>query len=474
MEKIAYLGCDVSKGYADFILLNMKQEVVEKVFVLDDKIEGRNKLKELITNWQTKGLEQLFCGVESTGGYENNWYKLLKRFRPKGVVVKTARLNPKAVKGVGDASLIRTITDGVSAEMIARYLVLFSHKIDYSNQNSLKEDSRSYEARQQYTCLKMQLKQKVQLNNQLEKLLYQNFSEVLVYCRNKVPAWLLRLLVKYPCAHSVQKAGVAKLSLVKGMSKEKAEAVIKKLEGSKEAISKSMQHTICFIAQEIIHKEELIVEEKKYLQNEYAANETVKLLTGIKGIGVDSAIQLAFEIQDIHRFSTAAKLASYFGVHPSFKQSGDGVWKKAMSKKGRSEVRALLYMCSLSGIKSNDILKRIYARFRAKGMNHYAAMGVVMHKLLRIIFGVLKTKKAFDSIIDETNVANSLAKQQQLKQEKKETETKQKTERNRYQSTIQNDAPISKIKYQRIKKAASVPMPEARQQTDLLTAESNI
>jgi len=78
MKTNKFLGIDVSKGYADFLLLDEDKNVIEEGFQLSDNKQGRQKLKELIKSWQAQGLEQLFCGVESTGGYENNWYSYLK------------------------------------------------------------------------------------------------------------------------------------------------------------------------------------------------------------------------------------------------------------------------------------------------------------------------------------------------------------------------------------------------------------
>ena len=49
-------------------------------------------------------------------------------------------------------------------------------------------------------------------------------------------------------------------------------------------------------------------------------------------------------------------------------------------------------------------------------MKHYQAMGVVMHKLLRIIYGVLKSKKGYDPDVDEKNVLKAAEKQQEQKE----------------------------------------------------------
>lgn len=440
MQPQGFLGIDVSKGYADFLLLDNHKNVLEKSFQLDDHSAGRQQLKKLIEQWFSNGMEVLFCGVESTGGYENNWYSFLKNSF-KQMNVHVVRLNARAVKAVADASLKRTITDAVSAHNIASYLISFPEKITYAALE-IQENNQFKEGRQHYSYVRMLQKQKVQLNNQLEKLLYQYFGEILVYCRHGIPIWLLRMLTHYSCGQSVVKAGVKRLCTIKGISLQKAEALVKKARQSVQKVDQRMQHVITVTAKEILHKEEIIYQEKLYLKDQYQNNEEVQLVDTIKGIGVESAVCIMLEIEDVRRFASSKKIAAYFGIHPTFKQSGDGTWGSHMSKKGRSEIRAVLYMAALSGIRYNPVLKQIYARCRSNGMKHYQAMGVVMHKLLRIIYGVLKNKTAFDPNVD---------KQNQLKAEEKQKEKKLEDKKYRYQ-TGPMDAPISRQTAQKRKK----------------------
>ena len=112
-------------------------------------------------------------------------------------------------------------------------------------------------------------------------------------------------------------------------------------------------------------------------------------------------------IRSVDLFEDVKKLASYFGVHPEWKQSGDKTWGFHMSKKGRSEGRAILFMIAMSAMQHNPVIKRTYSRCLARGMDKMAAMGVCMHKILRIIYGMLKSKKAFDPKIDERNAENT-------------------------------------------------------------------
>jgi transposase len=449
MEKKGFLGIDVSKGYADFLLLDKESNVMEEGFQLTDNKAGHQKLREIIAEWQRKGLEDLYCGVESTGGYENNWYWYLKTVFKKSKVC-VCRINPRGVKSVGDASLKRTITDAVSAENIASYMIRFPKKLDYNN-NALEVNNGFKEGRQHMTYIRMLQKQKVQLNNQLEKLLYQYFAEMLVYCRHGSPIWLLSMLTKYPAAVVVLKAGTAKLSAIKGISKQKAGAIVGKAKNNTQNVSPQIGRIIMATAKEILHKEILIKEEKRYLAELYQESEEVILLSSIPGIGIDSAVTIALEIEDVNRFETAKKMACFFGVHPTFKQSGDGTWGNHMSKKGRGEIRAVLYITSLSAARFNPILKQVYARFRAKGMKHRQAAGVVMHKLLRIIYGILKNKIKFSAEIDEQNQQKATEKQHGKEQKDKADKKVKQAKKHRFQ-TVSTEAPISRRAEQKIRK----------------------
>ncbi|TAJ60635.1 MAG: IS110 family transposase [Chitinophagaceae bacterium] len=170
----------------------------------------------------------------------------------------------------------------------------------------------------------------------------------------------------------------------------------------------------------------------------------VKLLTSISVLGNQSAVEILIEIENIHRFENAKKLSAYFGLHPVFKQSGDGKWGNHMSKKGRSEIRAVLYMSGLTAIRYSELFRNIYSNARAKGKNHFSSMGVVMHKLLRVIFGVLKNKQGFSTIVDEQNVSNAKTKKDEQKEKRKTQKKEQVIKLERYNNAGLNGSPISK------------------------------
>lgn len=464
-EKVGFLGCDVSKGYCDFLLLDSDEKVLEQTFTLADDINGRSTLRRLIDDILKTKVSTLYCGLESTGGYENNWYRLIANLSEE-VPIHVARLNPKSVKAVSEALLRRTITDAVSAENIALYMIHYSKKIVYNTSQPKGDNTEFKEGRQHLSYINMLTKQKVQLNNQLEKLLYQNFSELISYCRHGIPGWILNLIIKYPSAQSVIKAGKINLTKIYGLSDEKATALLSKINSSDQKISQQTQHVITATAKEIAHKEALIKEEKKYLEDLYHSNNKINLISSIKGVGVSSAIIIMLEVENIKRFDSSKKLAAYFGVNPTFKQSGDGVWGSHMSKKGRSEIRSTLYMTALSAARCNPILKACYRKNRSRGFNHYQTMGVIMHKMLRIIFGVLSNETPFDAKIDEANVLKSRTKQIQGKETSNKLLSVQKKNQNRFM-TFSEDAPISRSKFQKNQKASGVPKQKILELTGL-------
>lgn len=449
MKETIYLGIDVSKGYADFILVNRDQELLEDLFQLDDNARGREvlgiKLTELI---KSRSGSEVFCGLESTGGYERNWYKYLLTLSCH-IPVKVALLNPVVVKGISKASLDRTITDDVSAINIARYLVSYHGKVDYRQGEKGQdpfEDGRSV-----YSYQKMLNKQKVQFDNQLEKLLYRHFQELLVYCRHGVPNWILHILEKYPTPEKIKKAGIEKLSKLKGIGPKYAKKVNEKASLNHQIHTPDIEFAIKGTVSEILHRKKKIAESKSFLSAAYNGNPLVKLLCTITGIGYDSAISILFEIGDIERFKSAKAMAAYFGVNPEFKQSGDGKWKSSMSKKGKKYIRAVLYMACFSSIRYDPMMKQKYAGIRAKGKNHYFAMGVLMHKMLRVIFGVLKRGAAYDPEIDRKNRERSLEKQANKEALDKQQIKANLKKKRRYQNLQIAESPISKRKAKKLK-----------------------
>ncbi len=397
MEQNFYLGIDVSKGYADFVILSQNKKVIEENFQLDDTFEGHNQLYKVLSGFTSRYPEaKLFAAAESTGGYENNWLGYLNKCQSK-LNLSVARLNPFGVAYNSKASLNRIVTDKLSAKNVAEYLISHPEKVQYNSQDYYAS------VRRQWTLIKLLTKQKVQLLNQLNMMLYIANPELLVYCRNKVNLWTLKLLREYPTAGQLSKAKLSKLVKIPYITEALAKNLI---ENAKKSVASSTDditvQTIIALAEQILQLRKLIYLQTKQLQKNCSIEE-VELLKSFKGIGIYSAAGLMIEILSVERFSSVKKLASFFGLHPVFKQSGDALGAYRMSKRGRKQPRQILFNVARFSVVHNPYIKEIYRMHLQKGMPKMAALGAVMYKILRIVYGMLKNNKQYDPEIDRRN-----------------------------------------------------------------------
>jgi transposase len=103
------------------------------------------------------------------------------------------------------------------------------------------------------------------------------------------------------------------------------------------------------------------------------------------------------EIRDVSTFDSADQLAAFAGLTPQEFSSGSSVrGKPRLSKIGNSRLRKALFMPAIVARKYNPFIKALCDRLLVKGKSKMSVVGAAMHKLLRQVFGVLKSQKPFD------------------------------------------------------------------------------
>lgn len=389
-----YMGIDVSKGYADFVILDAQKQPVDKSFQLDDTWKGQERLREkLKTFFEHRPDATLYAGVESTGGYENNWFHYLRDLEME-MPLHVTSVNPYAVKANSEGAMKRNKTDKISAYNVAEYILNHPEKGIYGTEN------RYFSLRKKWTFINMLTKQKNQMGNQLESLIYNANPEVLVYCKFGFPKWVYELLLHYPTARCLSRARSKGLERIPYIPKENISNLI---ENAKKSVAsemdKEMEELIIANVKQILQLDKDTDKQVKKLIKTIQWPE-VKLLKTFTGIGDYSAVGLMLEILSIDLFPSAKHLSSFFGLHPVYKMSGDGSYGFHMSKQGRSEPRRILFMVAFNAIQNNPVIKDFYKRLLHRGMNRMAAIGACMHKILRIIYGMLKHNKPFDPEVD--------------------------------------------------------------------------
>lgn len=135
---------------------------------------------------------------------------------------------------------------------------------------------------------------------------------------------------------------------------------------------------------------ELLNQHKELLEN-------FQVLLTIPGIGEESATAILAEVPNIEAFRDARQLAAYAGVIPRNMTSGSSVYgKPRLSKSGSQGLRKALFFPAIVAKNHNPIIMSFCQRLKEKGKHNMAIVGAAMRKLLHIIFGILKSKSAFN------------------------------------------------------------------------------
>lgn len=428
-----FLGGDVSKGYCDFTILDESKRVVMENFQLDDTFSGHSQLYDIIQEYFNKYPKlEMYAAVESTGGYENNWYSTLQSFQTK-FDIKVARINPLGVNYNGKARLGRIVTDAISAYNIAEYMINQFSKIDFNTDQQWKA------LRRHWNFVELQKKQRVQIINQMETLLYSAHPTLMQYRKDNFPNWLLELIIQYPTANILKETTPKKLSKIPYLTETRAKLLINEAKNNiASATDKNTAELVYQMAKQVKLFNDNIKSQMALIEKELKIPE-IELLKTFKGIDTISAIGLMLEIGNIHRFKSSKQISCFFGLHPKFKQSGDKIVGIKMSKQGSKNMRKILFNIAKGAINNNPYIREIYQRKCEEGMEKMAAIGVCMHKILRIVYGMLKHKTAYNSQIDKQNKKRSKEKEQ----EKQEQEIV-KVERNRRYQKFDKKAPISR------------------------------
>ena len=263
----------------------------------------------------------------------------------------------------------------------------------------------AYELRELVHRLEGQVRQSTRLTNQLHNLLARVFPELAQMAPDLQASWVLELLGRYPTPQQVARARPSSLTAIAFLSEEKAS---KLQEAASSSVASFRGETAA----------SLVTMLTRQLRSSQAEEESLKglmavvyqqlphpnHLDSIPGIGLATAAVLTAKIVSIERFAGAAQLVSYFGIFPQ--EEGSGVDKlghpkrgrqRSMSRKGNDLARKYLWNAAKAAMRCNPAVRPLYQRLVKRGRRGDVALGHCMRKLLRLVFAVWKTGKAFDA-----------------------------------------------------------------------------
>ena len=134
-----------------------------------------------------------------------------------------------------------------------------------------------------------------------------------------------------------------------------------------------------------------------HLNEHSALAQSVALVDSITGVGPVTAAAAVAELPPIERLEHAGQAVALAGLDPKKKDSGQSVRGTAhLSKMGSRPLRAALYMAAVCAQTHNPVIRALAQRLQAKGKSGKSVVCAAMRKLLRLIYGVLKTRQPFD------------------------------------------------------------------------------
>jgi len=121
-------------------------------------------------------------------------------------------------------------------------------------------------------------------------------------------------------------------------------------------------------------------------------------ILGIKGIGVVSAASFLGEVGDPLRFDNARQIAKYAGYNLTEDSSGKNKSGTCISKRGRKQLRSVLYKMAFTMVGQNAEMKELYNYLQTREKNPLKkkqALVVISKKIITVIYSLLKKKEVY-------------------------------------------------------------------------------
>ncbi len=194
--------------------------------------------------------------------------------------------------------------------------------------------------------------------------------------------------------------------------RESVEQMIRSLRNKIEATTKSPwadPEVLRSLSSTIRHLENQVESADRKLESLVKEDETystlTELLQTIPAIGPKTAQLLLSEMPPVWQCSSSRAWVAFAGVCPQPFQSGASSYSR-LSRMGSRRVRAGMYMAAVVAMKFNPLIAELVGRLKEKGKSGKLVVMAAMNKLIRICYGMIKTRRPFDANINKTpNIA---------------------------------------------------------------------
>ena len=393
------VGVDIAKKVQWARFCDYAGRELEKPLRFESTTEGFESLAERIERLRReKVLFKVVVGMESTGHYQKTLVHYLSNKGYRVVLVNPH--HTKCAKELDDNS--QTKHDQKDALTIAR----------------LVKDGRFYECYQPEGCwaelrvlMTTRLDVKRQENackNRIHAVLDEYFPEFgMVFKKPLTGKVSLHLLKTCPFPADIQALGVdGVLAIIKEAVKKTVG--LKKAEQLMDAAKSSIG--VSYGCESARLRLKILLAEQEMCQNRLeeieAAMERELEKTGLKeklleipGIGVVSLAGFLGETGDLSRFANGQQLVRLAGYNLTENSSGKSKSQKGISKRGRKNLRSVLYKMALVMVCKNAEMKQIYQQLKSRERNPLKkkqALVAIACRIAKMIYSIAKHDESYD------------------------------------------------------------------------------
>ena len=383
-----YVGIDIAKNTHWASAMNSDGEILLEPFSFQNNNEGFQKFISKLSNFDK---QKMLIGLESTAHYGENIISYLFNLD-----YKIGIINPIQTSNLRKSNIRKTKNDKVDTFIIIKSLTLNNYNLVTTrdiNNIKLKGLSRS-----RHNLIVMRSRSKIQLASFIDQL----FPELNKFFKGNLHLNVsYQLLKDYSSPKDISSLHLTKLSNIlhdnsHGRYNKKDAIRLRELAKNSVGIDNP---TLSLQVKQAILQIELYteqIEEVEKLSKQILDEMESKLLT-IPGMSYNQATAIHGFIGDISRFNKSCQLLAYAGLDPSIYQSGNFEARSTrMSKRGNSLLRYNLVYAAHNLVLHNRTFKEYYDLKRSQGKTHYCALGHCAHKLVRIIFKMLKSNVDFN------------------------------------------------------------------------------
>ena len=389
-----FVGIDVSKDKFDACGITGGEVKLFQFSAAMDR-KGFEKLKGHLA---AASISSILIGMESTASYHVDLFSYLVCEGYKVLLI-----NPLLISNYVKMQLRKTKTDKKDAVVIAQFLLTNGDTLIQRATPSLISDLRDLSRQRESLVDEM-----TALKIEIKRLLNITFPE-LEHMVGIFTKSILKLLQQYPSAFALRDADLGQLSrmLIADSYGRKREAFAAELiKAAHSSISSKSPAKEMILKQKIallLHLEDALQEITSMLieMSRKLMEEDINIMTSIRGIGDKTAANFLVEMGgDINQFERSGKIIAMAGLDPAVYQSGKHEGRGRITKRGNRHLRRVIWMMTTRVIHYSDIFKAYYLKRRKEGLPYKMAVLATAHKLIRVVYAMLKQRTTFCPVVN--------------------------------------------------------------------------